>query len=287
VFSAVAAIHRQKGLRLSSEGFGAQGLEGRSIENTGAAAAVAPALELATVVDRSPLRDAPFDHITLQGAFPAAFYREMLARFPAEPAFHPLYHRDAVRPDGGSTRQRLYLYPETLWRLPAAQRRIWRRVAATLCAPALEQAFKRKFRTVLEERFQQPVEQIPLYPVPILVRDLPGYRIGIHADALIKAITVQLYLPRDASQLHLGTVFHTSRRADENDRPVTMPFLPATGYAFAVRRKESWHSVPMTTEADGERRSIMLTYYVDQAPRAKLRRRLQRLGIFLGRNPRY
>jgi hypothetical protein len=66
-----------------------------------------------------------------------------------------------------------------------------------------------------------------------------------------------------------------------------MPFLPASGYAFAVRRKESWHSVPATTAADGERRSIMLTYYADRAPRAKLQRRLQRLRIFAGRNPRY
>jgi hypothetical protein len=263
-----------------------QGFEGQGIGDARAAAAAAPALELAKVVDRSPLRDAPFDHITLQEAFPAAFYREMLAQFPANAAFHPLYHHDAVRPDGSSTRQRLYLYPENLWRLPAAQRRIWRRIAAALCAPALEQAFKRKFRTALEERFQQPVERIPLYPVPILVRDLPGYKIGIHADTLTKAITVQLYLPRDASQVHLGTVFHTSRKADD-DRPMTMPFLPASGYAFAVRRKESWHSVPMTTEADGERRSIMLTYYVDQTPQAKRKRRLQRLGILFGRYPRY
>jgi len=252
-----------------------------------ATVAAAPALDLARVVDRAPLRDAPFDHIQIQEAFPAAFYRAMLAQFPDRAAFHPLHHRDALRADGTSTRQRLYLYPESLWRLPAAQRRIWRQVAKALCAPALQTAFKRKFRTALEDRFQQAVERIPLYPVPILVRDLPGYRIGIHADALIKAITVQFYLPGDASQLHLGTVFHTSPNTEGNDRPVTMPFLPASGYAFAVRRKESWHSVPATTAADGERRSIMLTYYADRAPRAKLQRRLQRLRIFAGRNPRY
>jgi hypothetical protein len=255
--------------------------------HTGAAAAAVPALDLATVIDRAPLRDTPFNHIALQEVFPPAFYRAMLAQFPAAAAFHPLHHHDALRPDGSSTRQRLYLYPEGLWRLPGPQRRIWRRVATALCAPALQLAFKRKFRAALEARFLEPIERIPLYPVPILVRDLPGYQIGIHADALVKAITVQFYLPGDSSQRHLGTVFHTRRNADENDRPVTMPFLPGSGYAFAVRRKASWHSVPMTTEADGERRSIMLTYYVDQGPRAKLHRRLQRLGILLGRNPKH
>ncbi|GAB2177943.1 hypothetical protein [Dongia sp. agr-C8] len=253
----------------------------------GATRADPPVLDLVKVIDRSSLRDAPFDHVVLQDVFSPVFYRAMLEAFPAPAAFHPLHHRDALRPDGSSTRQRLYLYPESLWRLPAAQRRIWRKVAAALCAPALQDAFKRKFRTALEDRFGREAERIPLYPVPILVRDLPGYRIGIHADALTKAITVQFYLPRDASQLHLGTVFHTSRSTDGSDRPTTMPFLPAQGYAFAVRRKESWHSVPATTTADGERRSIMLTYYVNQALQTKLRRRLQRLGILVGRNPRY
>ncbi len=261
----------------------------QSLEGTlaGATRAAQPALDLVAAVDGAPLRDAPFDHIALQEVFPAAFYGAMLDSFPDPAAFHPLHHHDALRPDGSSTRQRLYLYPESLWRLTATQRRIWRRVAAALCAPGLEQAFKRKFCAALEERFQKQAEQIQLYPVPILVRDLPGYRIGIHADALTKAITVQFYLPQDAAQRHLGTVFHTSRDQDGTDMPITMPFLPACGYAFAVRRKESWHSVPATTAADGERRSIMLTYYVDQAPRLKLRRRLQRLGILIGRNPRY
>ena len=235
-------------------------------------------------VERAELRDAPFDHILLAEVFPSDFYRLLLQAFPTPEAFHPLKHQDALRADGSSTRQRLYLYPESLWRLPSAQRTIWRKIARALCADELELAFKRKFRAALEDRFQQPAESIPLYPVPILVRDLPGYKIGIHADALIKAITVQLYLPGDDSQAHLGTVFHTAKER-ETDQPVAMPFLPAHGYAFAVRRKESWHSVPQTSAADGERRSIMLTYYVDQGPRIKLHRRLQRLGTLLGRNP--
>lgn len=252
------------------------------------ATAFEPSLEagLAQAVARAPLRDAPFDHIYMEDLFPAAFYRSLLGNLPEPAAFHPLHHHDAMRPDGSSTRRRLYLYPESLRRLPRGPRRIWSGVAAALRAPALELAFKRKFRAALEDRFQEAAERIPLYPVPILVRDLPGYRIGVHADALVKAITVQFYLPSDASQAHLGTVFHTARQPD-TDRPVAMPFLPASGYAFAVRRSESWHSVPQTSEADGERRSIMLTYYVDREIKLKVRRRLQRLGVFFGRYPRF
>jgi hypothetical protein len=247
--------------------------------------AAMPEFDLVRVVDRTPLREEPFDHIQMENVFPPAFYRQMLDAMPAREKFHQLYHRDALRTDGSSTRLRLYLYPENLWRLPKPQRAVWGKVVAALSAPELELAFKRKFRAALEERFQMPAERVPLYPVPILVRDQPGYRIGIHADALSKAITVQFYLPSDAAQVHLGTIFHTTRADDGADRPVAMRFLPASGYAFAVQRKESWHSAPTTTESDGERRSIMLTYYVDEELK-RFKRRTQRLGIFFGRYPK-
>ncbi|MBI2254594.1 MAG: hypothetical protein HYU58_08250 [Proteobacteria bacterium] len=252
----------------------------------GAPAAMAARQEwdLAAVIDAAPLREAPFDHIRLDNIFPADFYRELLANQPAANQYHPLFHRDAMTAEGSSTRMRMYLYPELLWRLPRAQRQIWGKVAAALMSKELELAFKRKFRSALEDRFQMAAEDIPLYPIPILVRDLPGYHIRVHSDALSKAITVQFYMPSDNSQAHLGTVFHTTRAQDGTDQPTAMQFLPASGYAFAVRKKESWHSAPKTTEADGERCSIMLTYYVDKGHAAK--RRLQRLGIFFGKYPK-
>jgi hypothetical protein len=240
--------------------------------------------DLPAVIDAAPLRQEPFDHIRLDHIFPADFYRDLLANLPAPGQYHPLFHRDAMTADGSSTRMRMYLYPELLWRLPRAQRLIWGKISATLMSKELELAFKRKFRTALEDRFQMAAEDIPLYPIPILVRDLPGYHIRIHSDALSKAITVQFYIPSDNSQAHLGTVFHTTRAQDGSDRPTAMQFLPASGYAFAVRKKESWHSAPKTTEADGERRSIMLTYYVDKEH--ALKRRWQRLKIFFGSYPK-
>jgi hypothetical protein len=41
-----------------------------------------------------------------------------------------------------------------------------------------------------------------------LIRDLAGYRIGVHKDIEAKVITAQLYLPRDDSKAHLGTAFY-------------------------------------------------------------------------------
>ncbi len=156
-------------------------------------------------------------------------------------------------------------------------------VAKALCSKSLELAFKRKFRQALEERFGKAAEKIGMYPIPILLRDQPGYRIGIHSDVKKKAITVQFYLPSDASQRHIGTIFHESDTGPGAERTTQMPFMPASGYAFPVSLTKSWHSAATTTAKDGERVSMMVTYYVADSFGRRLywmaRRALLSLGI--------
>ena len=236
-------------------------------------------------IDRTPLETEPFDHVRLSDLFPPEFYRQLLDSVPADEHFHELRHRDALRADGSSTRLRRYLYPEHIWRLPASVRERWLPLARLLVSRDLQDAFKRKFRRALEARFGCPIDRLSFYPVPIIVRDLPGYRIGIHSDVMKKAITVQFYLPKDESQRHLGTVFHEGSGGEAALHTRQMPFMPASGYAFPVQHEESWHSAKTTTEADGERLSIMLTYFVQNTPQTWLMRRIERLGSFFGVYP--
>src|SRR3989454_1181307 len=161
-----------------------------------------------------------------------------------------------------SERRKFYLYPEHIMLLPAEQRAFWRRLSSVLRSQELQDAFKRKFRGALERRFGRSIDRLTFHPVPMLLRDLGGYRIGIHGDSLNKAITVQFYLPRDDAQSHLGTILHEGRNGDAALRTTTLKFRPATGYAFPVVYHESWHSVARTSDADGERNTLMLTYYV-------------------------
>jgi hypothetical protein len=239
--------------------------------------------QLVSAVEATELRTRPFDHIYMESVLDPGTYEELLAALPDRRFYHELMHQDAVRKDGTSTRLRMYLYPELLGRLPEDQRQIWSPVAKALCSGRLEQAFKRKFRRALEERFGKPAESIGLYPVPILLRDQPGYHIGIHSDVKKKAITVQFYLPKDESQRHVGTIFHESNAGAGAERTTQMPFMPATGYAFPVSLTKSWHSAATTTAEDGERISMMVTYYVaDSLPRRlywKARRWLLSRGI--------
>jgi hypothetical protein len=239
--------------------------------------------QMVAAVDRAELRTQPFDHVYMQNVLDPGTYAALLDGMPDRQFYHDLKHQDAVRADGTSTRLRLYLFPELVRRFPDEQRRVWLPVAEALCSAELEAAFKRKFRRALEERFRKPVEKLGIYPIPILLRDQPGYRIGIHSDVNKKAITVQFYLPKDESQRHIGTIFHESNKGEGAERTTQMQFLPSSGYAFPVSLTKSWHSAAATKPEDGERVSMMVTYYVaDSLARHlywKLRRALLSLGI--------
>lgn len=241
--------------------------------------------QLLAAVQRSELRQLPFDHIYIEEAFERGAFDRLLAALPDRRHFHELRHFDAMRPDGSSTRLRLYLYPELLRRLPRAQRAVWLPLAKALCSKRLENAFKDKFRSSLEARFGKPARNIRLYPIPILLRDQPGYRITVHSDALSKAITVQFYFPADDSKRHLGTIFHEGESGPAAERTTRMPFMPATGYAFPVSATKSWHSAATTTAEDGERVSVMVTYYVAEGVAAWLKYRWRRAKLFVGLHP--
>ena len=232
---------------------------------------------LAETVRKTPLNSDPFSHIQIDEVFPLAFYEEIMAAMPETRFYGELQHNDAKLPNGRSARRKLELSPAHLRRLPAAQRDLWTSVAEAFQSPEMEAAYREKFEGALRERFPGGLNQVQLHPIPLLIRDLGGYKISIHCDSFRKAVTTQYYLPSNRSQIHLGTSFH----AQGNGGPIkikTLEFAPNTGYAFAVTAN-SWHSVEKMTSADGERNSLMLIYYIDQGPVGELLNSMKRLAL--------
>jgi hypothetical protein len=64
---------------------------------------------------------------------------------------------------------------------------------------ALEKVFIERLKPGLKRRFGADFAKVPMYSVPILTRDVPGYYMTAHSDTLWKGITVQFYLPADNS----------------------------------------------------------------------------------------
>ena len=224
-----------------------------------------PAISTAGVLDHviARVRAATVDwrpdgNYYVEDVFPAPFFHELVQRLPADSAYDFIEHPDAVLPDGTRTRKLLDLGTHTLARIDASNRPFWRAVLEMVTSEALQQAILDKFAPRIRERFG--AHRPPLVTVPILYRDLPGYRISVHTDAPYKVATMQFYLPRDDSQRHLGTSFY-DKKPDGFELYKTNVFKPNAAYGF-VRSEESWHGVEPMASTESRRDTLALTIYV-------------------------
>jgi hypothetical protein len=119
-----------------------------------------------------------------------------------------------------------------------------------------------------------------MFPIPVLTRDFPKYRITPHTDTHWKGITVQFYLPPDDAMKHIGTIFNERLPDGSMPNAIKMPFSPNSGYAFAVD-DNTWHSADPVGSEVKTRDSILLTYFVDSGLLRILRNRGKRIGNFV------
>lgn len=227
-------------------------------------------------VEAAEASDYPFSHFYVRDLFPSDFYAEILARLPEPKVYDPLNLKAWSRPNGESTRDRFFLSKEGLEKLPDEESRaFWRSMTAILTAPAIKSAVFRKLKKDIALRFSVPeeaAEGIAAHPRCTLMRDTEGYRIKPHTDGLEKIVTMQMYLPPDESQRHVGTVLYEedasfiakmTRKSFKKFRQ--FDFLPNSGYAFAVnnsKAKKSWHGVETIGDV-GTRNTIMNLYRVN------------------------
>ena len=222
----------------------------------------------------------PFHHLQFDRVFPDDFYSAMLQVMPAANDYRAMSGKTKMgssRPDGKPTRTKIDLFPEYLRHLSPEKRAIWGVVGQVLRSKELGRVFVERLAPGLERRFGANFAKLRIYPVPILTRDIPGYRVFKHTDSLWKGITVQLYLPPDDLITHIGTIFHEYLPDGTKPKRKQMPFARNTGYAFAVA-DNTWHSADPVGPEVITRDSILLTYFVDRGAWRFLRNRGRRVG---------
>jgi len=234
---------------------------------------------LAQSIDAARSVKEPFFHLEFDRVFPDDTYARILESMPEAADYRPMHGRSRPE-DRAATRVKIDLFPEYIRNLSPEQRALWREVGGALCSESVKQAFVRRLAPGLAKRFGSAFAEVGLYPIPILTRDVPGYRIPPHTDTSWKGVTVQLYLPKNEANIDVGTVFH--ERAPDGSMPKRskMRFAPNTGYAFAVG-DDTWHSVDVVRKGVKSRDSILLTYFVDQGALRILRNRGKRIGNFV------
>ncbi|QJR09972.1 hypothetical protein DSM104443_01023 [Usitatibacter rugosus] len=230
-------------------------------------------------IDAAPHDVDPYFHLRLADVFPADVYAQMLDCMP-EPDYYRRMSGRARAKLKADERTKLDLFPEWIRILPPGKRSVWEGVGVALNSAAVRDAFMRRLAPGLERRFGPDHASVGMYSIPVLTRDVPGYSIGIHPDTRWKAMTVQLYLPRDSSIEHVGTVFHKKDAEGRFTVATRMPFVPNSGYAFAVGQ-DTFHSVDTVGPEVNTRDSILLTYFVDRSLLERAQNRAKRFGNFL------
>jgi hypothetical protein len=243
---------------------------------------------VANAIEAAPRAEKPFLHLTFKDIFPQDIYSEMLKSMPQAHDYRALPGRKGfnLKADGSSTRVKMDLFPEYIRKLPAEKRSVWNVVGKALCSAKVREAFKRKLAPGLEKRFGKDFGKVGMYPIPILTRDIPGYRIRPHTDTHWKGITVQLYLPPDDANANIGTIMNGREPDGTFTVARKMQFVPNSGYAFAVN-DVSWHSANAVGPEVKTRDSILLTYFVDAGLMRFLRNRAKRVGNLVLNEVRY
>jgi hypothetical protein len=226
--------------------------------------------------------ETPFYHLQFDRVFPDDIYAEMIRGMPVAADYRALPGRDNVNilDDGSATRVKIDLFPEYIRILPPHKRELWGIVGRALCSDEVKAAFVRRLAPGLKRRFGVKYEEIGMFPIPVLTRDIPKYKITPHTDTKWKGITVQFYLPPDDSTKHIGTIFHEKGSDGSLPKVAKMPFSPNSGYAFAVG-DNTWHSADPVGPEVKSRDSILHTYFVDSGLLRILRNRGKRVGNFV------
>jgi hypothetical protein len=211
-------------------------------------------------VSAAPIVEHPFSHIITSACFQVEAYREMQDNLPADDAYSIMKNADTVLGADKKARLRFGFTPIEMRKLTEKQLPVWSTIRDALSSVALETVMREKFRAALEGRFGAGVH-FTLQPVLELMRDSPGYEIGIHTDIPFKVMTLQFYLPADESLSDLGTTYY-EKRGEEFIKTGRNKFLPNTGHAFVVN-DHSWHSATeLDIPRDVKRNSLMLLYYL-------------------------
>jgi hypothetical protein len=242
---------------------------------------------LVNSVEQARAVEKPFYHLEFDRVFPDDIYAAMLREMPQAGDYRALPGRGNVNilEDGSSTRVKIDLFPEYIRRMPVQKRELWDIVGRALCADAVRDAFMRRLAPALERRFGPDYRNVGMFPIPILTRDVPKYRITPHTDTQWKGITVQFYLPPDDTTNDIGTIFHEKLPDGSMPKVMKMPFLPNSGYAFAVG-SDSWHSTDPVGPHVKTRDSILHTYFVDSGLLRIVRNRSRRVGNFIANEAR-
>ncbi len=130
-------------------------------------------------IEQARAVEKPFYHLQFDSVFPQDVYDAMIREMPVDRDYRALPGRNNVNilDDGSATRIKIDLFPEYIRNMPAQKRELWDLVGRALCSNEVRDAFVRRLAPALERRFGPDYCNVGMFPIPILTRDVPKYKI--------------------------------------------------------------------------------------------------------------
>jgi len=227
--------------------------------------------------------DEPFQHLYSQNIWPQDVYVELLRLLPPRDLYQPLNIKQWVSKSGESTRDSCYL-SETIDRMDPERAGFWTQIALAITSDSFKRLVFNKFKRDVALRLNvapNRVDEANMFIGISLIRDMEDYCLKPHPDGQPRVVTAQFYLPTDTSQKDLGTSIYeavplTQQLFSGRFREVKrMPFLPNSGYAFAVNdqpKRRSLHGRELIESGSGIRNSILITWVSEKSDQRKANR---------------
>jgi hypothetical protein len=227
-------------------------------------------LQLLYKTANAPILPFPFPHFFVQDVFPADFYESLQQNLPDPAALIPIEQARPVR--GYKERFVLELRGQFLNRIPEDKRRFWQDFGNWLVDGKFRQIMLAKFGQHVQHRFQS-APNVEFEDEAMLVEDITNYALGPHTDSPRKVITFLFYLPKDRSQIHLGTSIYVPRDPqfrcqggphypkEHFERITTMPFTPNSLFCF-FKTDNSFHGVEPVSDPDCRRWLLLFDIYL-------------------------
>ena len=229
-------------------------------------------LQLAYRFANAPINVFPYPHCYIENIFPDAFYADLQRNLPDPEVMIPIEQARPVK--GYKERFVLDVSGKHLDILPQEKQKFWRDFGEWLLSGRFQSLALAKFQAVVEARFRG-VPGSHFYNEMLLVEDITKYALGPHTDSPRKVVTMLFYLPKDMSQVHLGTSIYLPKdpnfncpggphhRFENFVRMRTMPFKPNSVFIFA-KTENSFHGVEPVNDPDTKRWLLLYDVYQRQ-----------------------
>lgn len=220
----------------------------------------------------APVETRPFPHFHLTEIFPPDYYQALIHQLPPDAAYTPIREYGTVGADNSDARLILSLGKPG----PAATPHlapIWQDLAGWLLGSRFSQAVMHAFRPYILARWGEALARKRLLKDARLVRDFTNYALPPHTDMREKVLAFLFYLPRDASQAHLGTAAYRPKdpafrcpggphhRREDFTLVSTAPYLPNSLFGF-IRTDTAFHGVEPVRDADVRRDLLLYNLYL-------------------------